>query len=100
MRISEIKRFVLMLGFLLPTLWGNALGTVSIDGFSHITIHGTTVQGNPRTNSILASINGHTLTVTFLENLGNVQIDITTATGGAVSYGHVWTPDSYIANTP
>ena len=97
MRISEIKRFVLMLGFLLPTLWGNALGTVSIDGFSHITIHGTTVQGNPRTNSILASINGHTLTVTFLENLGNVQIDITTATGGAVSYGHVWTPDSYIA---
>ena len=55
------------------------------------------VQSTPRTNSILASINGHTLTVTFLENLGNVQIDITTATGGTVSYGHVWTPDSYIA---
>ena len=47
--------------------------------------------------SIQASINGHTLTVTFTENLGNVQIDITTASGGAVSYGHVWTPDSYIA---
>ena len=86
-----------MLGFLLPTLWGNALGTAANDGFSHIAIYGSTVQGDPRTNSILATINGHTLTVTFTENLGNVQIDITTATGGAVSYGHVWTPDSYIA---
>ena len=94
---SKIKQFVLLLGFLLPTLWGNALGTVSNDGFSHITIHETTVQSHPKTNSILASINGHTLTVTFTENLGNVQIDITTASGGAVCYGHVWTPDSYIA---
>ena len=100
MRISEIKRFVLILGFLMPTLWGNALGTVSNDGFSHITIRGTTVQDHPRANSILASINGHTLTVTFTENLGDVQIDITTASGGAVSYGHVWTPDSYIAYIP
>ena len=67
------------------------------DGYSHIEIKESKVQEIPKTNSILASINGHTLTVTFLENLGNVQIDITTATGGAVSYGHVWTPDSYIA---
>ena len=67
------------------------------DGYSHINIQESHVQGCPRGSSIDASINGHTLTVTFLENLGNVQIDITTATGGAVSYGHVWTPDSYIA---
>jgi hypothetical protein len=100
MRISEIKPFVLVLGLLMPTLWGNALGTVSNDGFSHITIHGTTVQDDPRNNSILAYINGHSLTVTFTENLGDVQVEITTASGGAVSYGHVWTPNSYIAYIP
>ena len=68
-----------------------------MDGYSAIQIKETSESGAPRANSILASINGHTLTVTFTENLGNVQIDITTASGGAVSYGHVWTPDSYIA---
>ena len=68
-----------------------------MDGYSAIQIKESSVNGIPKTSSILASINGHTLTVTFTENLGNVQIDITTASGGAVSYGHVWTPDSYIA---
>ena len=74
-----------------------ASSSYSLDGYSQVPIKESNVQSTPRTNSILASINGHTLTVTFLENLGNVQIDITTATGGTVSYGHVWTPDSYIA---
>ena len=67
------------------------------DGPSAVQIKHNKVEHSPKDSSILASINGHTLTVTFLENLGNVQIDITTASGGAVSFGHVWTPDSYIA---
>ena len=70
------------------------------DGQNVINIKVAQTQGVPKTDSIQASINGHTLTVTFTENLGDVQIDITTASGGAVSYGHVWTPNSYIAYIP
>ena len=94
-----LKRFIplLVFGILLPTTWCGASDAFFVDGYSNIDIKEAKVQSAPKTSSILASINGHTLTVTFLENLGNVQIDITTATGGAVSYGHVWTPDSYIA---
>ena len=62
-----------------------------------ITIKEGSVQEAPKTSSIQASINSHTLTVSFLENLGDVQVEITTATGGTVDYGHIWTPDSYIA---
>ena len=96
-RISKIKQIVLLIGFLLPAVIGTAHSNSFHDGPCNINIKVAQVQNDPRNNSILASINGHTLTVTFTENLGNVQIDITTASGGAVSYGHVWTPDSYIA---
>ena len=98
--VSKIKQIVLLFGFLLPTVLATAHSNSFHDGPSNINIQVAQVQGNPKTNSILASINGHTLTVTFTENLGDVQIDITTASGGAVSYGHVWTPDSYIAYIP
>ena len=97
MRKENRKCRLLLLCLLLPITWSMASAIIVKDGYSHINIQESHVQGCPRGSSIDASINGHTLTVTFLENLGNVQIDITTATGGAVSYGHVWTPDSYIA---
>ena len=77
-----------------------ANSSTPFEGHVQVPIKASQVQGAPKTNSILASINGHVLTVTFSENLGDVQIDITTASGGAVSYGHVWTPNSYIAYIP
>ena len=94
-----LKRFIplLVFGTLLPTTWCGASDSFFVDGYTNINIKGSTVHDDPRTNSILAYIDGHALTVTFTENLGDVQIDITTASGGAVSYGHVWTPNSYIA---
>ena len=97
MRNSSLKSLAFALCAILLATGLIAGSPYSFDGSGQVPIKASHVQGDPRTNSILASINGHTLTVTFTENLGNVQIDITTATGGAVSYGHVWTPDSYIA---
>ena len=96
----QTKKIMLMLAFMFTVTWSGAVGTTANDGPSPIVIKEATVQSHPKTSSIEATINGHTLTVTFTENLGDVQIDITTASGGAVSYGHVWTPDSYIAYIP
>ena len=75
-----------------------AINKKSTDGYSAIQIKESCVYGVPRGSSILASINGHVLTVTFLENLGNVQVEVTTASGGTVDLTDLWTPNSYIAN--
>ena len=72
------------------------------DGNNQVAIKASSVQGVPRTNSILAYIDGHSLTVTFTENLGTVQVDVTTAMGDRVDYTPIWTPDSfttYLAST-
>ena len=92
--------FTVLLAFMFSATCCGAISTKSHDDQNPIVIKENTVHGEPRSSSILASINGHVLTVTFTENLGDVQIDITTASGGAVSYGHVWTPNSYIAYIP
>ena len=49
-----------------------------------------------KSTSIQATINGHSLTVVFTENLGNVQVEVTDSTGGTVDYWDIWTPNGYI----
>ena len=91
------KKNIVTIVMLMTASYCVANKTLVSDGHSAVQIKHGKVEHSPKDSSILASINGHTLTVTFLENLGNVQIEITTATGGRVDYGHIWTPDSYIA---
>ena len=92
--------FTVLFAFMFSVTCCGAICTQSHDDQHPIVIKENSVHSEPKSSSIQASINGHVLTVTFTENLGDVQIDITTASGGAVSYGHVWTPNSYIAYIP
>ena len=65
-------------------------------------IERATHGGSEKGSSIQATIDGHTLTVVFTENLGQVAIDVTTATGTIVQIYWMNTPDglqSYMANT-
>ena len=100
MRKSSLKTFVIALCAILLATRVIASGSYLSDGNNQVAIKASSVQGVPRTNSILAYIDGHSLTVTFTENLGTVQIEITTASGGPVTFTDVWTPDSYIAYIP
>ena len=93
MRHVKIKQFILLLGLLLPTVWSGANGTISFDGYSHILIKEGIVQGTPKGSAIQASINGHILTVAFTENLGEVDIKITTSTGSNVQLDSCLTPN-------
>ncbi|MBR4469080.1 MAG: DUF3244 domain-containing protein [Bacteroidales bacterium] len=55
----------------------------------------------PKGYTIQASINGHYLTVVFTENLGQVDIEVTTSTGGYVQANSCITPNGiqfYIPN--
>ena len=100
MRHVKIKQFILLLGLLFQTAWSGANGTLSFDGYSHIEIKESILQGAPKGSTIQAYINGHTLTVSFTENLGNVAIEITTATGSPVDYFTTPTPNGLLFYIP
>lgn len=61
-----------------------------------------TSTGLSKGDSINASIDGHTLSIVFLENLGQVTIDVSLASGGEVETQSTPTPNGvniYIAST-
>ena len=89
----NLKHVALLLGLLLPAVWCGASEIGLKDGFSNINIKENNVQGVPRGSSIQASIIGHNLMVVFTENLGQVDIEITTASGASVEYLWVHTPN-------
>ncbi|MBR3710773.1 MAG: hypothetical protein IKM99_07420 [Bacteroidales bacterium] len=102
MKHSKIKQFVLLLGFLLSATWCGAYCSSLNDGLSHIAIKATHVQGCPKGSSIQATIDGHVLSVVFLENLGQVHVKLSLATGGDVDATYIYTPNGvnfYIPNT-
>ena len=71
------------------------------DEYSHINVKESHVQEAPRGYAIQASIYGHTLTVVFTENLGQVAVEISTDTGLAIDCASTVTPNGlqfYIPN--
>ena len=103
MRKFNLKQIVLLLGLILPAVWCNCnANNIRItDGYSDVPVKEAKVQGMPKGATINASINGHTLMVTFSENLGQVQVEITTATGATVQCVGIQTPNGlqcYIPN--
>ena len=98
----NFKQFVLLLGFMMSTTFCVAIGTTFIDDFSNINVKVAHVQGAPKGSTIQAYIDGHTLTVVFTENLGQVTVEVTTVTGNPVTCKSTYTPNGvilYIANT-
>ena len=93
MRHTKIKQFILLLGFILPATWCGAYYTTSMDGPSPIQIMTIQTQGEPKTSSIQASINGHWLSVVFLENLGQVTVEVSSTTVGEVETESTPTPN-------
>lgn len=102
MRDTRTKQFVLLLGLLLPTAWCGANDISFNDGYSLIVIKEAQVEGIPKGSSIQASIDGHTLTVVFTENLGQVAVEVSSALGTSVHYSLTPTPNGvqvYILET-
>ena len=89
---------VLLLVLTLQIAWCKGNSISIDDGISHIIVKEGSVQGVPKASSIQATINGHYLTVVFLENLGTVYIEVTDTNGGTVAMTDLYTPNGYIAN--
>ena len=100
MKNLKIKQFALLLGIVLSTAWCQA--SIILDGYSLIIIKEARVESLPKGSSIQASIDGHTLSIVFLENLGQVYIEVEAVGAGEAQFQSTPTPngvDFYITYT-
>lgn len=96
MRRSKLKHFIFVLGFLLLVLWSIGFAKAATDPTNNIIIKQANVQGDPKDSSIQASINGHTLTIVFTENLGQVNIEVSAVSGGETQVESTPTPNGVL----
>ena len=70
------------------------VGTENTKGDGSILVKKTAQHGGTdKSGSIVPSINGNVLTVSFTENLGQVMVEVTTATGSPVDCISTQTPN-------
>ncbi len=91
---------VLMLCFIFSTAFSNIPEVARTekqkkDGTPIEVIEKSSHNGSERSSSIQASIDGNTLTIVFTENLGQVAIEITTATGTHMDFMSLPTPNGF-----
>ena len=87
------KTIIVLLAMTLTFVCPNLCALPGPGEANSIPVMQNSVQGAPKESSILASINGHVLSVVFTENLGQVAIDISTAAGASVDYNSIHTPN-------
>lgn len=97
---KKFKLILLVVGLLVPIAWCGASDFNSFDGYSHIFVKEGDVHSEPKSSSIQASIDGHYLTVVFLENLGQVTVEVSSNTVGEVETQSTPTPNGVIIYIP
>ena len=102
----KLKAMILMLCFILSGALCYAHGEARMENEREKGIlveikDSTGLSGLDKSNTITALINGHVLSVTFSENLGQVSVEVATVTGVSVQCLSVLTPNGlqvYIPN--
>ena len=102
----KLKEMILMLCFILSGALCYAHGEARMENEREKGIlveikDSTGLSGLDKSNTITALINGHVLSVTFSENLGQVSVEVATVTGVSVQCLSVLTPNGlqvYIPN--
>lgn len=103
--MKKVTRLILMLCFILSGAFCFAYGVEGTkekgDGIIIDILEVTSNAGINRSNSIIATLNGHLLTVVFSENMGQVSVEVATSSGATVDCLSVLTPNGvqvYIPN--
>lgn len=96
-KFNKPKLFKLLLGVLLfCTLCSLKGQSINNEQSEPILIKTNQAQGDPKDSSIQASINGHTLTIVFTENLGQVNIEVSAVSGGETQVESTPTPNGVL----
>ncbi len=93
MQKITIKFIMVLLCCMLPIAWARAVNNSVSDGHNSVPTKVAHVQCDPKGNTIQMTLDGHFLSVVFLENLGLVTIELETATGGEVEATQSYTPN-------
>lgn len=104
--MKKVTQLVLMLCLILSGAFSYAHGMARTEIEKGMGDHRLTIQkaqhgGVDKSESIVASIYEHVLSVVFTESLGEVAIEITTVSGATVDYLSMLTPNGaqfYIPN--
>jgi hypothetical protein len=97
--MKKVTKLVLMLCLTLSGAFCYASGVAGTenekgkDGTPIVIIGNSSYGDSEKGNSILATLNSHILMVVFTENLGEVVVEISTATGGYVQTDSSLTPN-------
>ncbi len=101
----KLKEMILMLCFILSGALCYAHGEARMENEREKGIlveikDSTGLSGLDKSNTITALINGHVLSVTFSENLGQVSVEVATVTGVSVQCLSVLTPNGLQVYVP
>ena len=104
--MKKVKRFVLMLCFILSGALCYVNGAARTENQKGnetpiITIAKSQHGGTDKSGSIVSTLHNHVLSVAFTENLGQVQVEVTTTAGTPVDCFSTPTPNGaniYIPN--
>ena len=102
----KLKEMVLMLCLILSGAFCHASGVAGTeyqkgtDGVPIALKESTGLSGLDKSNSIIATLNDNVLIVVFTENLGEVDVEITTTTGGYVQANSCLTPNGLMFYIP
>ena len=100
--MKKVTKLVMMLCLIITGALCYAHGTNQTGEGHVLTKVKAHYGGTDKSESIVISITGHILSVVFLENLGQVAVEVTTANGEDVDASSIYTPNGvnfYIANT-
>ena len=104
--MKKVTKLVLMLCLILSGAFCHASGVAGqenkkVNDGTPVEIIKKLIHGSSdKSNAIIASLNGHCLTVVFNENLGEVDVEITTTTGGYVQANSCITPNGLMFYIP
>ena len=87
------KKLVLVICLLIALSTSIANNLISNDS---ITIRANSTNGNDRSSSISASINGHNLIINFLDDIGHVLIKTEDESGTMLDLYYTETPAGYL----
>ena len=100
--MSKLKSPILslLLSLLVAAALAQGVQGLLTENVSIMVKKGTQHSGDDKSSTISASINGHTLTIVFTENLGQVSIEVSYASGNEVETTSIYTPSGVIIYIP